>query len=221
MQICPDCGETFPSSPKARHWRCWCIRKPKAIQRLLSRRQIVPNGCWIYLGPNSGKGYGAFATKRLGKSTRNAHRSAYILFIGDIPHGMEVHHECGNRLCFNPTHLSLKAVQPHRALHNSKTHCRHGHEYDLENTYYFRGSKKCRICHRLREQTKRRVRGILGRFTLRTNMMCKKGHHLTGRDIGLHKKKGGEFCKICKRECEQARLQRVSGLSTFQQPKAV
>jgi HNH endonuclease len=155
MKTCPDCGETFPTSIKARWWKCWCIRKEKAKTRLLLRRTILPNGCWIYTGPESGKGYGAFAVHYKGKNTRNAHRTSFLIFNGEIPKGHDVHHTCETKRCFNPEHLELKIVQAHRQLHLCVTQCLKGHPYTPENTLYVRGAKRCRTCHRLRQRLRR------------------------------------------------------------------
>lgn len=42
-----------------------------------------------------------------------AHRVAYRLLRGPIG-GMDVHHICGNRRCWNPNHLELREPGEHR-----------------------------------------------------------------------------------------------------------
>ena len=37
----------------------------------------------------------------------------------------------------------------------SKTHCKHGHEFNEENTSWYRGNRSCRACHRRREAERR------------------------------------------------------------------
>lgn len=128
------------------------------------------DGCWIWAGciqkcKGRGGGYGKLgAGGRTGK-TLLAHRVAYELFIGPIPHGLEVDHdchdatictvsnECPHRRCVNPSHLKLLSHSANmaRGRQSVKTHCVHGHEFSEENTYFnARGHRGCRTCHRNR-----------------------------------------------------------------------
>jgi len=38
---------------------------------------------------------------------RNAHRTAWELFYGEIPKGLVVRHHCDHRACINPEHLAV------------------------------------------------------------------------------------------------------------------
>lgn len=61
-----------------------------------------PARCWLWRGGRKGRdaGYGKFRDT-------SAHRYAYQMHKGEIPHGMMVRHMCGNKLCVNPAHLAL------------------------------------------------------------------------------------------------------------------
>lgn len=66
--------------------------------------EITDSGCWVWRFAKNRDGYGTLY-KSIEKKAYRAHRYAYELFVGPIPHGLEIRHQCFNRACVNPAHL--------------------------------------------------------------------------------------------------------------------
>lgn len=97
---------------------------------------LRPNGletdCWEWTGATYGNGYGQ--TRAAWSPDDYAHRTAYILFRGDIPEGRLIRHKCDNRNCVNPDHLEIgtKKENNHDALARNPKACgRKLHPADL------------------------------------------------------------------------------------------
>ena len=78
-------------------------------KRFWSRVLRYDGGCWNWTGAVDTRGYGQM---RISGKLFRSHRIAYELTFGPIPrgighHGTVVMHSCDNRLCCNPSHLSL------------------------------------------------------------------------------------------------------------------
>jgi hypothetical protein len=129
----------------------------------MARAIINPDtGCWEWSGStfkhsNGGK-YGKIKRDR---RTVGTHVAAYEVFVGPVPDGLVVDHLCENTLCLNPAHLQpkthraniLRGTSP-AALNARKTHCKHGHEFDLINTRFRPNDRgrECRACDRQRQR---------------------------------------------------------------------
>src|SRR6187399_3064668 len=59
-------------------------------------------GCWDWTASKQPPGYGQMWN---GERVEQAHRISFRLHCGEIPDGLEIHHECRNRSCVNPVHL--------------------------------------------------------------------------------------------------------------------
>jgi hypothetical protein len=117
--------------------------------------------CWPWKGSRRANGYGEF-TVRSGEPRQRvaAHIFAYEFFNGPVPVGKELHHNCENRLCVNPSHLEPLTRADHRnrspkflltlGRHNRvKTHCPKAHPYNGVNLYTTPdGERGCRQCRR-------------------------------------------------------------------------
>lgn len=121
------------------------------------------SGCWIWLGPDAGAGYGAI---QINGKTFGAHRVVYEMEIGPIPEGLVIDHLCRNRICVNPSHLEpvtfgenvLRGNSP-TAINARKVECKRGHAFDEENTMILSGGRRgCRICTRHASKLYARIR---------------------------------------------------------------
>ena len=101
------------------------------MQRFYDKVMPVEDGCHLWTAYVMPNGYGTFKVN--GRMVL-AHRFAYELAKGPIPHGLHIDHLCRVRCCVNPHHL--EAVTPRenerRATGNS---CKYGHSRTPENTH--------------------------------------------------------------------------------------
>lgn len=121
----------------------------KLAERFWSKVQKTET-CWIWTAARLSGKYGWFG---LGTGENIlAHRMAYILEVGEIPVGKELHHKCSNKLCVNPAHLQPVTRSEHPdsgpSLKRANTQCPQGHPYSGENLHRYPSEKarRCRIC---------------------------------------------------------------------------
>ena len=82
--------------------------------RLGQRIVPMPNGCWAMDG-NLDK-YGTFHEAGYAGSER-AHRIVYEVLVGPLDPDDVLHHECRNKGCVNPEHLTPMSPGDHSRLH--------------------------------------------------------------------------------------------------------
>ena len=134
--------------------------------------EVADNGCWLWTGPQyAGTGYGRM---RLLGGMVYAHRISYELYVGAIPDGLVIDHQCDTRLCVNYKHLKPVTQQENvlrgiglAAQHARNTHCLRGHLLDEDNIYLHGGRRHCRKCVNYRargnQARTRRAAGVLER----------------------------------------------------------
>jgi hypothetical protein len=130
-----------------------------------------PNsGCWLWTGTLNHGGYGKLWIRDGGRPTgwrsTSAHRYSYERFIGPIPDGLELDHQCRVRCCVNPNHLEpvTHAENVRRGISGevnggrmrARTHCIVGHEFAPPNLKIDKyGRRICLECRRRRDRERR------------------------------------------------------------------
>lgn len=120
--------------------------------------------CWGWTSSKTSGGYSLFHRREAKRIiTRVAHAVAYELGGGKIPEGYTIDHLCRNVGCVNPQHLepvphgvNLLRGNTVNAMNAAKTHCKHGHEFTVENTY-IRPDTGCRMCKACNRESGRRA----------------------------------------------------------------
>lgn len=144
-------------------------------ERFWAKTTRLENGCLMWTGTRYRNGYGMFTicdpTTKLGKKVL-AHRTAFQLAVRALAPGERVDHTCHNnsdclggwgclhRLCVEPSHLEgttqrqnlLRSPLTLPAQYAARTRCSKGHEYTEENTFMYRGGRRCRACNRDAQQ---------------------------------------------------------------------
>ena len=123
----------------------------------------MESACWVWEGSDSGNGYGRIS---VAGRTRAVHILVYEIYIGPVPEGLVLDHDCRNRLCCNPEHLiprtnlenTLIGEGP-TAINARKVECKRGHPLEGDNVITRnrngRVHRECRKCKNFRAQLAR------------------------------------------------------------------
>lgn len=122
--------------------------------RLSSKINVQTDGCWLWTAYCAPNGYGICWLNAPGKL---AHRVVYQLLVGPIPPGLDIDHLCRVRNCVNPHHLEpvtrRENLRRGVGVSSAMTHCRRGHPFDEDNTYWIDATRRqCRACKRERQR---------------------------------------------------------------------
>lgn len=163
------------------------VNTRSAIERMLTRKVVDQDGCWIWPGAKSDtSGYGQIREEKRGRCLMT-HKVSYEHFVKPVPVGYQVEHQCHtddltcpggptckHRLCWNPEHLILLTHDENSRLGrspNMETYrtgvCQRGHHQTDENVQiWVRPSgtirRSCRLCQNLSMQRRRRARQMGG-----------------------------------------------------------
>jgi hypothetical protein len=122
------------------------------VPRIAARLVVDAHGCWVWQGARTSNGYGQ--TERRRRMMR-VHRWVYAMSGRTIPDGYDLDHDCRQRLCANPDHLTPRPHDEHgrlsRALrggYDVDGVCANGHDVTAEGALYVRpdGRRECREC---------------------------------------------------------------------------
>lgn len=120
--------------------------------------------CWLWTASKQKTGYGQFFVTH--RKMVYAHRLAYELLRGPIQPGLHLDHLCRNRACVNPAHLepvtnriNVLRGKTIAAKNAAKIHCKNGHPFTAENTWFYKGKREggrqCRSCYIERARKRR------------------------------------------------------------------
>ncbi len=85
-----------------------------------------PDGCWLWVGGDNGRGYGRFW---LNGRYEYSHRVSWIIANGPIAMGLGVLHKCDNQPCCNPEHLFLGTQKVNADDMKTKRRSASGHRH--------------------------------------------------------------------------------------------
>lgn len=212
-------------------------RTPITARFLGKIKQSESTGCWLWTKHITKAGYAKFSA--YGEAV-SGHRFAYEHFVGPIPAGMTIDHNCHtsdptcvggstclHRRCVNPGHLVPMPGPENTSLAYParKTHCKFGHPFDEVNTKIImeRGvhpKRRCRKCLYNRKNAHRSAKRAAARAVKPPKQKpthCRHGHPYVGDNIYVVQATGSWQCKACnkardERRTEQRRQARLDAL---------
>ncbi len=122
---------------------------PDRLKYLISVDTLM--GCWLWNGRLNRNGYGRIKVD--GREVA-AHRFVYQCYVDHVPKSRKLDHECRNRACVNPDHMTprtnrdntLRGIGP-TAKNAAKTECIRGHALPPKKN----GRRTCVECQTMRK----------------------------------------------------------------------
>lgn len=116
-----------------------CLKNPNLLQILESKSLWDSDGCLIWQGAKSPRGYGKY-------NSIEVHKLWYVKSNGPVPIGLVLAHSCHKKLCLIHAR-PLTQADNIRETTTLITCCPYGHAYDEKNTRYgLKGERICRRC---------------------------------------------------------------------------
>jgi len=136
-------------------------RLPLTFERRFAYKVYERGDCWEWRGRQRPLDqYGTLCP--VGSQTIYAHRVAYEMAKGVLPPGMTVDHLCKHPWCVRPSHLESVSMGVNCLRGNGPTaqnartlYCKHGHVFDIANTYHRPDAtthRQCRTCNNERRR---------------------------------------------------------------------
>lgn len=138
--------------------------RPTATLETIFDRMTIAD-CWTW-DDGTRNGYGVV---KIDGRTWRVHRLIWTWLVGPVPDGLELDHQCRNKLCCNPDHLEpvTHAENVRRGEsgtpQRSRTHCPQRHPYDEANTLVKNGRRICRRCKSTNEINRQRQKRVAQR----------------------------------------------------------
>lgn len=96
----------------------------RSLAERLMEKVVKTEGCWLWTGSVTKKGYGQISQGRRGLRPIQVHVASYEIHVGPVPDDKCVLHECDTPNCIRPDHLFLgtEADNTHDMMRKGRGH---------------------------------------------------------------------------------------------------